>query len=786
MRQMYRVILMSLFFVSHQFAQIQMGTVQGKVRDQTGAVLPGVQITLSNPVTGFHRLSVTDSLGQFVFQRLPFDLYTLRGALPGFQPQERIVPLRSNLPQLLEITLEVAEKGEVVSVEAPLSLIDRDSPSTETNLDADFLRRFSGGSPGARLQETIATIPGWALEDNGLLHSRGVDNGFLFVLDGIPLADRIDPLFAAPLDTDLIQSLQVINGHIPPEYGNASGGVISILSSSSLGAPWEGVLRVGAGSFQTGEIGYQLRGGIGSNVGLSLINSWAGSGKRYLDPVDPDNFNNRGGAVRLTVLGDWEPTPKDIIRFNVSVNGSDFRVTNSLEQELAGQRQWQELRDNSQSVVWRHIWSSERVTDVGWYRRFNRAQLVPSLQDTPISASQLRENVRQGLLANFTLFEQGHTVKMGVHVQRVSPQETFSFFVTDPDADLNPLLPPFDQQNPFLFQDRVTRREAALYLQDRFSPAEDFAVDAGIRFDHTSLLVSEYQFSPRIGAVYYFPKSRTALRGSYNRLFMSPQVENLLLASSEQARALSPFVTPEGRGGAEIRAERQHAFEVGVSQDVGRFLRLDIARWWRRVRNYADPNVFFGTAIIFPNSVAEGEAKGVDVRIDLPERRGWSGYASYSNSTIFQIGPINGGLFLDDEVIEIGPGTRFIPDHDQRNVASFGVTYRDRPTGLWVTFSGRHESGTPLEVEEDELGELMQRRGAELVDFHRQRVKARTLLNLSFGVDLLRVDDVTFSARLDIRNLTNEAFAFNFGNPFSGTHFGHPRLWRVELSFGFR
>ncbi len=786
MRKAFLFILLPLFVVSHLFAQIQVGTVQGSVRDQTGAVLPGVEVVLSHPITGFHRTSVTDSLGGFVFQRLSFDLYTLRAASPGFHSQERIVPVRSNLPQILEITLEVTEPREEVSVEAPLPLTERDSPSTRTNLDENFIRRLSRASSGAQLQETIATVPGWSLENNGLLHSRGVDDGFLFVLDGIPMADRIDLLFAAPLDMDLIQSLQVINGHIPAEYGNASGGVINILSSSSLGAPWEGTARVGAGSLQTGEVSYNVRGGLGSRVGLSLMNSWSGSGERYLDPVDPDNFNNRGGAVRLNILGDWQPTAKDTLRFNVSINGSDFRVTNSLEQELAGQRQRQELRDNTQSVLWQHVWSSDRVINVGGYRRFNRSELFPSLQDTPLSASQLRENVRQGFLANFTLFEHGHIIKMGIHAQRVTPEENFSFFVTDDQADLNPLVRQFDQQNPFSFQDRVTQGEFALYIQDTFSFGEEFTLDAGVRFDHTSLLVSESQFSPRVAAVYYFPESRTALRGSYNRLFMSPQVENLLLASSEQARALSPFVTPEGTGGADIRPERQHAFEVGVSQDVGSAFRLDIAHWWRFVRNYADPNVFFGTAVIFPNSVAEGEAQGVDVRIDIPERRGWSGYASYSNSRTFQIGPINGGLFLEDEVIEIGPGTRFTPDHDQRNVASFGVSYRNLPTGLWVTFSGRHESGTPLEVDEDELDELMQRRGAERVNFDRQRVKGRTPLNLAFGADLRQDDDIAFSARLDIRNLTGEEFAFNFGNPFSGTHFGHPRLWRVELSFSFR
>ncbi len=64
---------------------------------------------------------------------------------------------------------------------------------------------------------------------------------------------------------------------------------------------------------------------------------------------------------------------------------------------------------------------------------------------------------------------------------------------------------------------------------------------------------------------------------------------------------------------------------------------------------------------------------------------------------------MTGGLFLEDEVIEIADGTAFTPDHDQRHVAAFGASYDHPPSGFWVSFGGRYESGTPLEVDEDEL-----------------------------------------------------------------------------------
>ena len=60
-------------------------------------------------------------------------------------------------------------------------------------------------------------------------------------------------------------------------------------------------------------------------------------------------------------------------------------------------------------------------------------------------------------------------------------------------------------------------------------------------------------------------------------------------------------------------------------QDIKSLVRIDVALWLRRFRNFDDPNVFFNTSVIFPNSVASGFARGLDVRLDLPQRRGWSG-----------------------------------------------------------------------------------------------------------------------------------------------------------------
>jgi len=153
---------------------------------------------------------------------------------------------------------------------------------------------------------------------------------------------------------------------------------------------------------------------------------------------------------------------------------------------------------------------------------------------------------------------------------------------------------------------------------------------------------------------------------------------------------------------------------------------------------------------------------------------------------LLQTGPLNGGLFLTDEFIEIGPGVSFIPDQDQRNTGAFGVAYRHQRSGLLLSLTGRHESGVPLEVEEERLEELKSAPGAELVDFERGRVRPRTIFNFSAGVDLFKKEKVVCAAQVDVLNIAGRFFAYNFGNPFEGTHFGYGRRWSGGLRIEFR
>ncbi len=764
-------------------AQIRSGTVEGAVRDASGAVVSGATVRLARSISGDVRETRTDGEGRFVLNNVAFDLYSLAIEGAGFRRVVRAVAVRSNVPVVLDETLDPAGVAESVSIGAEVALVDPTSTSTENRTDERLLDRSVGATGTGVVQRILATLPGWTHENDGLVHPRGVDDGALYVIDGVPLSDRADLTSAAALDAAAIRSLTVFTGGFPAEFGGRSGAVIVVEPRSGIDLPLGGSVAVGAGGFRSGELAATVGGRLGRRVGIFGAGSVARS-DRFLDPPHPGNFNNRGGDAHLFGRVDLHPSERDVVIASLSADGTDLHVPNRADQEIAGQRDREKLRGDGLAVSWHRVWSPSTVTNVGLSRRAYEARLFGSAFDTPIFAAQDRRHTRTTLVASATTLLGGHTIKAGGEWQRISIRESFTFAVTDQEAaedlDVSEGALAFGPANPFLFDDRRVCGQSALYLQDAFTPVRGLTFNLGVRYDRSRLVASDSQVSPRIAGVFAIERTGTAIRGSFDRLYMPPQVENLLLAGSDEARALSPFETDDA--GAPILPETVSATELGVAQPLGRFARLDVALWRRSFRNYDDPNVLFGTTIVFPNSVDRGVARGVDVRLDVPERRGWSGYVSYTNAKVVQTGPINGGLFLTDEAIEIGPGTKFVPDHDQRNAGAFGIVFAPSWRGLWAALDGRHASGSPLEVEADELEELRSQPGAELVDFERGRVKPRTVFDAAFGVDLLSSERVTLRIRLGVENLADRRYVYNFGNPFSGTHFGAPRRATVRAT----
>ena len=773
------VVLGLVVSTSPSYAQLQQGTISGKVVGPDGSVIARADVTLFDQL-GNTVTTVTAVNGEFRIANIAIGRYSLRADAPPFQALVQSLTVPDALPIAIELKLSAALAEQVnVTAEASQPV----TTATRTTLAGDAVRRASIRISSRGLQDAIATTPGWATEDNGLLHARGVDDGFLYVVDGVPMYERMDSLHGVAPDPEMVDSVNVIVGHVPPEFGFKSGGVIEVRTSSQKSESWLGNIQGVFGSDATRSGSSVFGGPLSSSTALTIGASAQGS-DRFLDPVHPDNLHNNGNAANATAEFSWLASPSSTISVVGGYGRSKFDVPHNEDQEAAGQDQRQQVIQTWQTASWQRAWSGDTVSQIAGYHRSGSAALFPSERDAPLHINADRTLRRIGVLGSVTHHRGKHVLKAGVEAARLTLNEDFAFFVTDEDegeeAGLSDGALAHDKDDPFEFSGSANPTLFAFYIQDSVRFGRGLTVDFGVRADRSEMLSAASQWSPRLGAAYHIPNSGTIVRGSVDRFYQPPQAENLLLGSSEEARELSPFVDETG-GGEDLEPERQWATELGLNQTFSRGVRLDVSYWRRRVDNVSDPNVLFGTTIVIPNSIARGKADGVDVRLELPRRRGLSGYLSYTNARVVQYGPVTGGLFLEDEVIEIADGTEFTPDHDQRHVGAFGVSYDDLQTGFWTSFSGRYESGTPLEVDEGELDTLMQRPGAELANFETGRVRPRLVFDLMMGTRLFRRNGNEITVRAGVLNLTGEEFAYNFGNPFSGTHFGPGRTFQIGL-----
>jgi hypothetical protein len=208
-------------------AQLQSARVRGIVVDSCGQPVAGAAVLLADPLGAVIQRAGTDSAGRFSFPDVAPGRFILRveSAAPGGTAS---LSLNVEAAPPIDVVLRLPPRvDESVQVEGRL-----EAASTRVSLAGESLAEVPVRIRGRSLQDAIATLPGWSTEDNGLLHTRGVDDGFLYVIDGVPVYERLDALNGVSPETASIGSINVVTGYVAPEFGYKAGGVIEVRSST--------------------------------------------------------------------------------------------------------------------------------------------------------------------------------------------------------------------------------------------------------------------------------------------------------------------------------------------------------------------------------------------------------------------------------------------------------------------------------------------------------------------------------------------------------------------------
>src|SRR5580704_12060453 len=232
-------LLLSLGVFLHSgvlFAQSgNSGTISGTVVDPSGAVVAGAAVTIHNPVSGYDRTVQTDGSGDFSFGNVPYNPYHMTVTSQNFAAFSQDVDVRSSVPVTLKIALQLAGAAVSVTVEAGSDLIENDS-TAHTDIDRQLFNEVPLESASSSVSALVTqTSPGIAADSNGLFHGLGDHAENSFSVDGQPITDQQSKVFSNQIPIDSIQSIEVIEGAPPAEYGDKTSLVIDVTTRSGMG-----------------------------------------------------------------------------------------------------------------------------------------------------------------------------------------------------------------------------------------------------------------------------------------------------------------------------------------------------------------------------------------------------------------------------------------------------------------------------------------------------------------------------------------------------------------------
>lgn len=700
------------------------GTVEGIVKDPSNAVVVGATVIILNPVTDFTRTAQTDGRGRFAFRNLPPNPYHVVATAPGFQTFERDVDVRSSVPLELPVVFEIAGASETVNVSGHSALIESE-PTAHTDLDQKQLARLPIPADSSGLSSAITlAAPGVVADSNGFFHPLGDHAQTQFSIDNQPVTDQQSRTYSNQISLDAVQSMEVMTGVPPAEFGDKDSLVVRVITKSGLnqGKP-SGSASFGLSSFGTPRGEFSV--GLGGSRYGNFLSVSALGGNRFLDSPEFSPLHDTGNAESVFDRLDFRPNDRDAFHLNLSAARSAFQVPNTYDQETAGQDQRQRIASFNIAPGWTRVISPTLLLAANAYVRHDAVTYLPSADpfaDLPATIGQDRGLTNYGAKVDLSYFQGRHNAKVGAQVSFTSLAEHFRLGLTDPafnapcvdaggspvpdatatepsacpalgltsNAAFQPGLAGFDLTRGgslFTFSGSALVKQQAVYGQDSIALGKATAM-VGVRFDRYDGLTSATSLQPRVGFS-YLARTGTVLRASYGRTMETPYNENLVLSSATGSGGLAQN-TFGAVDDTALQPGRRDQVNAGFQQALGQWLVLDVDYFYKKTVNAYDFDTLFNTPIVFPISWAKSLTDGVSARINFIKHRGFSAFTVVGHNRARFFNPENGGILFNSPL----PTGVFRIDHDQVFQQTTNLVYQaPGRLGAWGALTWRYDSG---------------------------------------------------------------------------------------------
>ncbi|HEY3762570.1 MAG TPA: TonB-dependent receptor [Verrucomicrobiae bacterium] len=624
--------------------------------------------------------------------------------------------------------------------------------------------------------QVLLQTPGMAQDSLGQVHLRGEHANLQYRIDDVILPEGVTG-FGQELDPRFVDSMQLITGSLPAEYGYRTAGIVDIQTRSGAFENG-GSGEVYGGTYDTIEPSFEYAGSQGkwnyfmdgsyNHNSLGIENPMP---SHYADHDDTGQYRTflYGSRIlsdtsRITVMGSL-----DYANFQIPINPAQAQTPQPAAASWSADPNAQspnDLNDNQNEQNYYSVVAYQKSAgnldfQVSAFGRESGAHYVPDNVDATVNynngvATDEHRLLNSGGAQADASYELGdkHTIRGGFMLNDEIVAADATTWVFPVDGAGNETVPGEAPEN--IVQDETTHALFyGVYLQDEWKIVPKLTLNYGARFDvFSSTTDHQNQPSPRANLIYQ-PTDSTTFHAGYARYFTPPPQETV------PAGNLAAFNNTSGAQGytqdSPVKAERANYFDAGVSQKILPGLTAGVDGYYKKASNQLDDG-FFGQSLILSSfNYSEGRIYGVEFTTSY-EHGGFSSYANVAWGQAEGKGASTAQFLWGDAATVAYVNSHYIfLDHDQRVTGSFGAAYTWKESERYSTRldtdalygSGLREDST------DGSGNTIPN-GASVPSYFSVNVGAEQAVKLNHGMVL--------KARFDLVNLTDNIYQLRSGS----------------------
>lgn len=612
---------------------------------------------------------------------LALSLACALGASPAFAADPPPVPVAD----AAETPAQVKQLGAVdvsAALDQARNALSPDTGSSQYVIDQKAIAQLPLGE-ATPLNQVVLQAPGVVQDSYGGLHVRGDHANLQYRINGVIIPESISG-FGQTLDTRTVQSVKLLDGALPAQYGLRTAAVVDITTKNGHDLGNGGSVGVTGGSFGT----------LNPNAsawGSKDRWSWFLTANYLENDVGIENPTSSRKPIhdhtnQVKAFGDLSYLINDDTRlsFLFGAANSRFQIPNNPDQQPSfgylgltafnsadlNERQREATRFGVLSLQGK-LGRTDYQVALG--QRYSSLQFTPDrigdLMFNGVASTIDRSNRASTLQADFaTPVGDHHTLRYGVYgsFERAPSRNNAWVFPADANGDPTSTTPV-----NILDGNRLTAKTWSAYVQDEWSIGDKLTINYGLRGDEYKAFRTESQLSPRLGAVYQATDS-TVLHAGYSRYFTPPATEAITTANIAKFNGTTNQLPDNGDNTP--LSERADYFDAGISQNVGSNLTLGLDAYYRKVQRLQDEGQF-GAALVYSTfNYAKGRIKGVEFTANY-DNGPLSAYFNLAVSRAIGERVITSQYnFSPDDLAYVANHYIFL-DHDQRVSSSGGVSY---------------------------------------------------------------------------------------------------------------